>query len=375
MKKLINILFNDFTNDNRVFKESVSLQQNGYKVLLVATHFDKSLPREETIEGFVVKRFDVGKFKMLPFNLISFWIHIIKNYSREMVIHCNDLYALPPAFLIKKCINRKAKIVYDCHEHETEASVYVGKPVTKFFAKIVEKLIIKSADSVITVSESIAKDYQKMYGIKKPYLVMNSPRYKKYKNQDLFRKELGISKDKILFLFQGEYRKGKGVDSLIEIFAKMESLNNDLVLIFLVYGEGTDVLREKITKHKNMFWHYKVDLNVYMDYVSSTDWGFLLLEDISINNDYALPNKLFDYVMGGLPVIVSNLKEMSKFVTENDVGYVVDPRDTKSVISILKNITHKTKYKYNLQLEKASKKYCWENQEKILLKIYESLYK
>jgi len=99
MKKITVLLFNDFTNDNRVLKECRSLQSNGYDVKLVATHFDKNLPKDEEIEGFSVKRFNVGHFNFLPINLLLFWFHIVKNYRKENIFHCNDLYALPPAYI------------------------------------------------------------------------------------------------------------------------------------------------------------------------------------------------------------------------------------------------------------------------------------
>ena len=223
MKKVINLLFNDFTNDNRVLKISRSLQNNGYDVTLVTTHFDKELPKEEIIEGFKVKRFNVGRVKILPLNLILFWIVVIKNFRKENIFHCNDLYALPPAYIIKKFFNKKAKIVYDCHEHETEARIYIGKPVIKFFAKMFEKVMIKEADKVITVSESIADDYVKIYGIEKPSLVLNCPVYRVEKKEDLFREKFNIPKDKILFLYHGAYLKGRGVETLVNIFKELAS--------------------------------------------------------------------------------------------------------------------------------------------------------
>ena len=226
MKKVINLLFNDFTNDNRVLKISRSLQNNGYEVILVATHFDKSLPKEEIIEGFKVKRFDVGRVKFLPLNLILFWFVVIKNFRKEKIFHCNDLYALPPAYIIKKFFNKEAKIVYDCHEHETEAKIYLDKPIIKRLAKIFERKTIGVADEVITVSDSIAEEYVSMYQIKKPSLVLNTPPLKKEMKYDLFRENLNIGKDKTIFLFQGAYIPGRGTENLLEVFQKSEKINN-----------------------------------------------------------------------------------------------------------------------------------------------------
>lgn len=372
MKKITNLLFNDFTNDNRVLKISRSLQNNGYEFTLVATHFDKELPTEEVIEDIKVKRFNVGRIKLLPLNLVLFWVSIVKNFRKEKIFHCNDLYTLPPAYIIKKFFNKEAKIVYDCHEHETEAGVYIGKPVIKFFAKVFERVMIREADKVITVSESIANDYVKMYEIEKPSLVLNCPVYKKYPKKDLFRKKFGIGKDKVLFLYQGEYLKGRGVEELVNIFKKIEHQNEKLVLILLIYGEKTDIIKEEIKDSKNIYLHEKVSVSEYMEYVSSADWGIFLLENTCKSYNYSLANKLFDYMMASVPVIVSDLKEMGNFVKEYKVGYVIpEAYSSKDTIKLLGKASQEKAEYYQSQLDLVAKKYNWEEQEKVLLKIYE----
>ena len=374
-KRVLNLLFNDFTNDNRVLKESRTLQLKGFNVTLLATHFKRELPKEEVIEGFKVRRINVGRIKLLPLNLILFWIRVVFLYKKEDIIHANDLYALPPAVFIKKFINKRIKIVYDCHEHETEGRIYHDKPYMKPFAKFFEKKLINSADKVITVSESIAKDYEDIYGIEKPELVLNCPVLSKVngKRYNLFREQFDIPKDKIIFLLQGGYMPGRGYQRLIEVFKTLEKTNEDLVLVFLIYGEGTEKLKDMIEGCKNIYWHEKVPVLEYMKYVNSADWGILLLENLCKSYDYSLPNKLFDYVGGGLPVVVSNLKELSNFVEKNKVGYVVDASSPKNVIEVLSNIDKESKSKFIKDLSITAKKYSWEEQEKVLLKIYKSL--
>lgn len=372
-KKIINLLFNDFTNDNRVLKESRSLVKAGYEVELLATHFDSKLSNKETIEGIKVIRVNVGRLKLLPWNLIRFWIKAVTKYRKEKIFHCNDLYALPPAWFIKKFISQDVKIVYDCHEHETEAQIYIGKPIIKLLAKLFERIMIYDADKVISVSTSIADDYVRLYDIERPKLVLNTPYYQEYKGYDLFRKELGIPKDKIIFLFQGGYISGRGIDSLLNIFEILEKENPQLVLAFLVYGKGKEELKKIVNNHNNMYWHEKVTPLVYMKYVSSADWGIYLMEDLCLNHQYALPNKIFDYALGGLPVVVSNLKEMSKFVKDNKIGYVVNPENIKETVAILKKIDSKTKTNFVQNLKNIAREYNWENQEKVLLNIYSSL--
>ena len=365
--------FNDFVNDNRVFKESYSLKSNGFDVTIIATHFNKRLPKEENVLGIRVKRFYVGGIKFLPLNLLFFWCTILRYYAKEDIYHCNDLYALPPAFFIKKFINKNARIVYDCHEHETEAQIYNGKPLLKNIAKRIERLMIYSADSVIVVSESIGKDYMKIYNIQEPSLVMNCPIYKSYEKNNYFREKFNIPVNNIILLYVGIFKQGRGLEHLVKIFRKAAKKNNKLSLILLTWGDRIEELRELIHEDTNIYWHDSAPLEKFMDYIASADWGVLLLENISKNNDFALPNKLFDYIMVGLPVITSNLKEISKFVTENKVGYLVNSSNDNEVVSVIKNLDQNVKKKFIPYLEAASKKFTWEQQEKVLLKIYNSL--
>jgi len=243
----------------------------------------------------------------------------------------------------------------------------------KKLAKIFESRMIKLADEVITVSESIAEEYVQMYDIKKPYLVLNTPNHSKEQNNDLFRKNLGIDTDKVIFLFQGGYLPGRGIDSLIDVFKKLERKNPKLVLVFLVYGEGVEELKERVKNMNNIYWHEKVSPLEYMKYVSSADWGIYLMENICKNHDYALPNKIFDYLLAGLPVVVSNLKEMTKLVENHKVGYTIDPENKNEVIKLLKDFDEKTKEKFLQNLDVVGKKYCWEEQEKFLIDLYNSL--
>jgi glycosyltransferase involved in cell wall biosynthesis len=145
------------------------------------------------------------------------------------------------------------------------------------------------------------------------------------------------------------------------------------VLVFLVYGEGVEELKEKVEDMGNVYWHEKVSPLEYMKYVASADWGIYLMENICLNHDLALPNKIFDYILGGLPVVVSNLKEMSKLVNQYKVGYAIDPNNLEDVVKLLEGIDEDSKEEFVNNLEPVAKKFSWEEQEKVLLKLYNSL--
>ena len=103
----------------------------------------------------------------------------------------------------------------------------------------------------------------------------------------------------------------------------------------------------------------------------SVDVGIALIENISKSYYYALPNKLFEYIMAEVPVVVSNLPQMKGIVDKFDVGFVVDPDNNDELITALKNLTSDEeqykKFKQNCKV--ASEELNWENEVGNLLEL------
>lgn len=369
-KKIISFVFNDFTRDIRVYKENKSLLDNNFKILVVATD-GKNLKTNDTFHNIPIYRIKCNTISIFPINLILYWIKSIWKFRKERYFHCNDLYTLPIGIAIKIFFNKKAKVVYDCHELETDAGIYNNKPFLKIIAKICEKILIKHVDKVITVSDSIANVYQNKYHIPKPELVLNCPNYKTYNNKKLLTAELHIPKNKKILLYQGEFTKHKasGIKLLIKTFSH-KNINSNIVLVLLGYGDLFEQMKKE-TISKNIYFKNAVSPDIYMDYISSADYGIHLLDNSCLNHEYALPNKIFEYCMAKLPIIVSNLKEMKHFVNQNKIGIVLSK---EKVSYLLKDIDKILKMKFNpINFQKINKEYCWENQEKKLINLYKKL--
>jgi glycosyltransferase involved in cell wall biosynthesis len=104
------------------------------------------------------------------------------------------------------------------------------------------------------------------------------------------------------------------------------------------------------------------------------DLGISLEEDLGLNYRFALPNKLFDYIQCGVPVLVSNLPEMRHIVEHYQIGAIAETHQRKELAEILKTaLFDQAKiavWKQNLPF--AAKELCWENEEKIIQEIYRS---
>lgn len=376
---VVSIVLNNFTNDSRVLKEAKTLQKNKYNVTVVALH-DNSLKEFEIIDGFNVHRIKIVSrswFKLTAVQFIKyaeFIFRTVKKYKGNDVFHCHDLNALPIGVIIKVFFNRKAQVIYDAHEYETETNGLNG--LRKKSIQILERLIIKHADAVITVSDSIASEYVRLYNIPKPSLVLNTPPYKKTKDRkDIFRKTLNISQDKTIILFQGALSRGRGIKILLDAFEKVSS-KDKVVIVFMGYGELEALIQRKSKIYDCVFFHEAVEPHVLFDYTSSADIGIngLVTADNCLSYYYSLPNKLFEYMMANLPIIVSDAYEMKKIVIAHDLGGVLSENTSSGLKEVIAKIAGMDKEKLQKNIQKAKKIYCWEEQERVLLKVYEGLH-
>ena len=374
LKKIANIVLNDFTNDSRVWKTSDSLNKMGFKAEVVALH-RLGLKEIENKEGVSVKRIKILTLKLpklifakyikfFEFSLIVIWQY--RNYD---FIHCNDLQALPIGLAIRFFSKKKVKVIYDSHEYQTERKNI--KSFEKFLFKFLERNLIRFADSVITVSESIANEYTRLYKIPKPQLVLNCPSYVKQKKHDFFREKFSIDLRQSIFLYQGGLFPGRDIEVLIDVFSQYKDDEN--IIIFMGYGPLEGMIKDLSKKSKNIFFHSSVDINVLLSYTGSADYGIALVDDTCLNHEYCLPNKIFEYLNAGIPIIASNRFEMKKLIQQTGIGVTTSNNskdELRKSINLIKEMDYKILQK---NIKNASKIYNWEEQEKVLKKVYANM--
>jgi len=370
MKKIANVVLNDFTNDSRVLKTSQSLKNFGYKPSVVAMH-SSGLLEKEKFQGINVERIKLvtktwPKWKFVKIiKYLEFLLRAVFRFRDADIIHCNDLNALPVGLIIK-ILNQGKKVVYDCHEYETEIKGL--SRVEKGARRWLERFLIRYTDAVITVSDSIAKEYQRLYAISKPKLILNCPNFCEQPKQDLFRESLGIRPDQTIFLYQGGLSKGRGIELLLEAFSNLES--DKTVLVCMGYGPLESLIQEKAQQQKNIFFHPAVTSDILLNYTSSADYGILFYEDTCLNHRYCSPNKIFEYLMAGLPVLTSNLFEMKRLVEKEGVGIVAEENTVEGFKEAVEASLNQDYDAIQVNVFESRKKYCWEEQENVLKEIY-----
>ncbi|PGS49869.1 glycosyltransferase [Bacillus sp. AFS041924] len=427
-KKVCAFVFNHFTNDARVLRECSALVEAGYEVDLIALHNSemKELPkRENRNEGFRVIRVndqlpmilrwpllissyitDFVKMNIftkilalilvilclfnMPITTIStvllvtiFSNRIVKVASRrgysilEMTIyglmrnydiyHANDLNTLPQAIVGAKLFRRK-KLIYDSHEVQSSRSGYEN-PI---FGKI-EKFLIKFIDVMIHENDTRAKFTQDLYSIPYPEVIHNYPfvSHPEENHSVNLHKLVGISEEEPILLYQGGIQKGRGLEQVIQAVPQFKRG----IVVFIGDGKLKPTLLNLVDEHQlhdRVKFIDKVPVDELLNYTRNAYLGFQVLNNINFNHYSASSNKLFEYMMSGVPAIACSFPEIQKVVDKEKTGICVDSHDPNSIAEgvnyLLDHPEVRDEMSKNCLI--AREKYNWNVEKKIFVEIY-----
>jgi glycosyltransferase involved in cell wall biosynthesis len=370
MKKIIVSVINDLSTDQRVHKVCNTLHTMGFEVLLVGRKQRKSLtlaPRRYKVKRMVLL-FEKGILFYAEYQLRLF-LYLLFNKSDVLV--SNDLDTLLPNYLISKLSNRK--LVYDTHELFCEVPELQHHPVKRGIWKFVERQIFPSLKYVFTVNDSIANIYRQEYKVD-IHVVRNVPLYY-HKNPyaKKTKRQLGIPEDKKIIILQGAgINVNRGAEEAVEA---MQYVNNAVLLII---GSGDVIhLLKKLTFNLNLpekvLFIGKVPFQELRQYTEHADLGLTLDKGTNLNYKYSLPNKLFDYIHAGVPVLSSDLVEIKKIITTYDIGDCVDRHEpehiAKKISTMLLEETILQLWKKNTKI--AAENLNWEKEEQQLIAVYQ----
>jgi glycosyltransferase involved in cell wall biosynthesis len=336
----------------------------GFDVLLVGRKLTNSLPLKRAYKTHRFKLiFNSGFLFYAEYNLRLFFYVLFKKKS---ILLANDLDTLLANYLASKI--QKVKLVYDSHELFTEVPELVHRPkVQKIWLKL-EKWILPKLKNTYTVCQSIADYYNNKYGtnfkvvrnvpvlVKKPKLQIPNPKLKKDQRQKTI-------------IYQGALNLGRGLELMIDTMQYLENCQ------FLVVGDGdiVDQLKEKVTQKKlskKMLFSGKKTPSELKKITPQADLGISIEEDLGLNYHFALPNKIFDYIHAGVPVLVSNLPEMKQVILDYQVGEIIQDRNPKILAKQIQSILDKEPNFWVENLKNARLVLHWQNEEKVLERVF-----
>lgn len=370
----LHVVMNPFRFASRILKETASLVRSGrVDYVYIAAFHEKGLAGFERIDDArevwrarlrsreLPRVFFAQVFKYLEY-CAKVFLHARGKGIGLVNVHTVDL--LPLGVFLKKVF--KAKLVYDPHELETEK--YGLRGIHQSVARFVERTFIRSADLVVVVGGGIEKWYRDRYGLRNVATVMNCPGYVDLRKGRLLREELGIGEGKKIVIYQGGLVRGRGVERLLEIFAEHDDDRH--VLVLMGYGELEPLVREHAASRPNIRLKEAVEPGMVLPYTCSADVGVTYIDNGSLNDRLCLPNKMFEYIMAGLPVIVNDAPEMRRVVEEYRIGVVLESLTGESLARALDEIDRLDRGVLAENLKRAASVFSWENQEKVMLGAY-----
>jgi glycosyltransferase involved in cell wall biosynthesis len=366
LKKAIVSVINDLVTDQRVNKNCNTLVELGFDVCLVGRKKGDSLPLPA--RNYRMHRmnllFEKGPLFYAEYNFRLF-LYLI--FHKANLLFSNDLDTLMPNYLIHKL--KGIPIVYDSHEYFTETPELVNRKFPQSVWKKIEEWIFPKIKDVITVNRSIARLFKEKYG-NEVHVVRNIPPTRA-SVEAMSRSQLGLPENTPIILLQGAgINIQRGAEELVEA---MQFVDNAQLLI-IGGGDVIDLLKtmvEELKLEDKITFIPKLPFEKLQQYTMLADIGLTIDKDTNINYRYSLPNKLFDYIQSGVPVLASPLVEIAQIIDKYQVGECIENHEPKSLAEkINKMLANKEQLQlFKQNCKEAAKVLNWENEKERLIKV------
>jgi glycosyltransferase involved in cell wall biosynthesis len=371
IKKVAFSVTNCICNDQRVLRIAETVKSLDCAITIIGRKSGKCCDSGSVPFRTIRFRMIFRKgFLFYKFYNIRLLIHLVLN--KYDILVANDLDTLLPNYMVSKI--KRLPLVYDSHEYFTGVPEIQERPFVKLVWKTIEKSIFPHLSNVMTVSDSISIQYEREYGIR-PITVRNCSRSSRH-IIPFSRKELKVSKDHLTLILQGTgINVDRGGEELIEAFSMLENAT------LLIVGEGDilpvlkeNVIRLKISEKVKFF--PKMPWEEMIRYTKAADAGLSLDKATNINYRFSLPNKLFDYIAAGIPVITSDLPEVSKIVRDNNCGIIVGEVSPVEIAKAIQKLADSPGFLSELKKNAviASESINWKQESIKVLELYRSVF-
>jgi glycosyltransferase involved in cell wall biosynthesis len=368
----------DLAYDARVWKEVRSLAEHGYRVRLLGCCYET--PRTRTWRAGSVDVFEVslgsrsGRVSLpgRSRTLLRLWLEILRTPARAY--HAHNIHTGPAAWLASRL--RRAALIYDAHElyGEPAEQTRVDR-LSASLGRRLERFMVQRSDHVITTNQSRAEILEKRHGRGQIVVLENVPA----RRETVEALDPGFPRDAPILLYQGGiYARTRGFRQAIEAVSTLDDVcfailgfgrEHDLGLIRSWAADFGIVDRVKLLPPR--------PFDELVRTAAAATVGIVPILPRNLAMYTGDTNKLFEYLMAGLPVVGSDLPEIRRVLTMGDppVGEVFDPESPASIADAIRRILEDPET-YRLRRHEARRlaleRYNWKAQEERLVKIYRS---
>lgn len=327
----------------------------GYNVNLIGRVLPDSLPIPKWEVNAVRMRlfFKTGPLFYFFFNLRLLFKLLL---TPSDVLFANDLDTLLPNYIVSKL--KRIPLIYDSHELFTEVPELLHSPFKRNIWLGIEKLIVPRLKICITVNQSIAAIFEEKYKVKF-HVIRNIP-YQSFNTNKPSKESLGIPLNKKIILLQGA---GINIDRGAEELVAAMELINDAILYIIGSGDVWPYL-ERMVKDKNLpgkvVMIKKIPKQLLFGYTANADLGISIDKNTNLNYYYSLPNKIFDYLNCGVPILASRLPEIENIIQKYKVGTFIESHDPKHIAEVINNLFNGNELnEFKMNASKAAAELNW----------------
>nr|BBH95691.1 hypothetical protein KTA_38900 [Thermogemmatispora argillosa] len=377
------------SSDVRVMRAATALSAAGCQVSIVDLE-SRDKPACENLQGISLHHvrlapdFFSSRFKrqaLLRAATIfvrSLW-QVLKTDAD--LYHAHDVAALPACYLASRL--RRKPLIFEAHEMPLEehplSSMSRGRRLLHHMLALLVKVMIPASDGVITVSPPIVEELQRRYRLRRLALVRNIPPYQKVARTRRLHEALGLAPQMRVALYQGRFQANRSLDLLVRA---ARYLDPEIVIVLLGKGLGNAAEElERLIAQEQVGDRVKllpaVPYRELLSWTASADLGLLIASpDYSLNVRMFLPNKLFEYIMAGVPVLTSALPAVVELVERYGLGQVVNELTPEAIAQAINGmLSHPetlTAMRRNA-LQAAANELHWEKEQQSLLDLYQSI--
>ena len=378
------------STDARVMRAATALVKAGYVVSVVDIEDEGNHQSEEDIRGVCVKhvmvsrsflstRFDKWTLVRLTQLFVRSSLRVIQTPAD--IYHAHDVSALPACYIAARLHHKP--IIFEAHEMPLfERPLSEMGRSRRWLHKLLVVLlahIVPQCTGIITVSPPIVEEIRSRYGVPEVTLVRSVPEYRAVPKSDRLRQYLDLKPEVRIAFYQGNLQLNRGLDGLVRAAAFLEQ---HIVIVMMGKNVGTTqaqlealIAREGVADRVKIL--PPVPYAELLDWTASADIGLNVASpDYSLNVRYFLPNKLFEYLMAGLPVLTSPLEAIVEVVKTYDVGQVLPslaPADIGEAINRMLADPVGLAHQRSNALEAARNEFYWEKESLLLIQLYQCI--
>lgn len=332
------LLTNTYDPDPRVRQEALALIRMGCRVKLLAWDRDLKSPAFECMEGVEVERvFLPSKHGRGNTQLFFYaWLYLKMFWKAWRAsfdaVHCHDLDTLPLGFVVGKLKGKP--IIYDAHESFPDMLAGRVHPLVLRALVRLENFLIRRIDLLITVGEKLRRHFAHR-GARHSTVVGNwkrSEEFARTEQQNLaLRRELGIPPEAMVVVCITQLLKDRKIEELFQAL----DLCSDVYLILGGKGVLEGLVREYAAKNPRVRFVGFVSGTQIADYTCAADVVYYGFDPQNPNAQFSAPNKLFEALAAGRPLITGDFGEIADVVRQASCGIVLPEYSASAIQAAL----------------------------------------